>query len=1010
MGEHDGLAVIMLCIFLLFTTAFLVVTIYFQYTKKRHSKLLSNGKATMNGGSTSSSSSSSMGQTVCCLEKLDMAGEIFESMIVKRFSEIGRFCATYPKLVLSLGLAFVFLMCLGFIHFKIEKDPINLWSSETSIARQNKKYFDEHFAPFYRITQMIVVPKNNQTSTTVLDSHILMETYKLYSKLTSLSVHCADCKNGKGQKVHLRDICYKPMEPENNHCAIQSIYQYWSDHEEMMASFKANNYQYKLKECMNNPFNQECLSSYGEPIQPFMVVGGYNDTEYLKAKALVFTFVIENQKSNQEFINKALAWEQEALKVFKNFTSDLVNVYYTTERSIEDEIDRESKADVKIIVISYLAMFLYLTLTLGKYSSMKIKMLLLETKMFLGLAGVTLVLLSVFASGGLWTYLGVPATLITLEVIPFLLLAVGVDNIYVIVQTYQNDDRIASESVEDQIARVVGKVGPSMLLTGVTQSVSFLISALTPMPGVRAFSLYASSAIVLNFMLQITCFVVLLTLDAKREKSKRSDILCFYKLTLDSDDDEFYQEKKSMLFRFFKKVYKPFLFNDYVRPVIIIIFFGFFCLCISMCAKIRIGLDQRLAMPVDSYQIEYFDALENYLKVGPPVYFVVKDGFDYSNVDQLRKLCGSSKCKSDSLQSLISQASFFSNITFISQSSVNWIDDYIEWLNTDAEMFRCCYVYKNDTNKFCDKHTSIHHCTRCQVDLTTYSMPSNDTFLRNVEFFLKQNPSKACVKAGHAMYGNAVNLIKNEHHDYDLNSISNHYQHNLQKIQRIGASHFMAFHSVLSTSEDFINAMNAANNLATKITEKLNEDNQPGDKKVEVFPYSIFYVFYEQYLNIWKDATMQLIVTLCAVFLCTFIFLSFDIITALIITGVISMMIIDMVGIMYLWNIELNAVSLVNLVIAIGISVEFCAHIARAFATSSLNTRIERAAEALYTMGPPVFSGILQSIVGISVLAFANSQLFQVFYFRMYFSILMLGITHGLVFLPVLLTYIGKFI
>ena len=93
---------------------------------------------------------------------------------------------------------------------------------------------------------------------------------------------------------------------------------------------------------------------------------------------------------------------------------------------------------------------------------------------------------------------------------------------------------------------------------------------------------------------------------------------------------------------------------------------------------------------------------------------------------------------------------------------------------------------------------------------------------------------------------------------------------------------------------------------------------------------------------------------------------------------------------------------------AIGISVEFCSHIARAFATSNEKTRKARACEALVTMGPPVFSGVLQSIVGISVLAFAHSQLFQVFYFRMYFSILILGLTHGLIFLPVLLSYIGK--
>ena len=98
------------------------------------------------------------------------------------------------------------------------------------------------------------------------------------------------------------------------------------------------------------------------------------------------------------------------------------------------------------------------------------------------------------------------------------------------VQTYQNDERRPKEKVEDQIARVVGKVGPSMLLSGVTQSAAFLISAMTPMPGVRAFSLYASLAIILNFILQITCFVVLLTLDAKREDSKRLDILCFIHL------------------------------------------------------------------------------------------------------------------------------------------------------------------------------------------------------------------------------------------------------------------------------------------------------------------------------------------------------------------------------------------------------------------------------------------------------------------------------------------------
>ena len=155
------------------------------------------------------------------------------------------------------------------------------------------------------------------------------------------------------------------------------------------------------------------------------------------------------------------------------------------------------------------------------------------------------------------------------------------------------------------------------------------------------------------------------------------------------------------------------------------------------------------------------------------------------------------------------------------------------------------------------------------------------------------------------------------------------------------------------------------------------------------FPYSLFYVYYEQYGYIRGIALQNILVAIAAVVLA--VMMVTNVWTAFWVMIMVLCSVIDIVGLVWLCNpadedvvvdgdpgaerfgVDINAVSVVNLVAACGLCVEFAVHTAQAFSVRG-GTSDERARAALSEMGSSVFTGItVTKCVGVMVLRWAPS-------------------------------------
>ena len=173
---------------------------------------------------------------------------------------------------------------------------------------------------------------------------------------------------------------------------------------------------------------------------------------------------------------------------------------------------------------------------------------------------------------------------------------------------------------------------------------------------------------------------------------------------------------------------------------------------------------------------------------------------------------------------------------------------------------------------------------------------------------------------------------------------------------------------------------------------------------------------YEIFMNFWAEFAVPMALAFCSCCLVILVITS-DIIATLVVALCVLLTDLFLFGLVHYWRLTFNPVTVLQIVLGIGCSVDFSAHIAYAYLVEDVSHLIDKKATkseirrkksevALGKMGSSVFHGGFSTFLALSVLAPADTYIFIVFY-RMWFGILLFGIMNGFLLLPVILSYIG---
>lgn len=413
----------------------------------------------------------------------------------KVFYILGYLVASRPHLVLALVITPSLLIMVGFIRFYDLSRIDQLYIPQNSQAMQDLNRGNQYFTLKIRVEEFTLKWRSNDSA---INDTLFQFAYDVHRSI--LGIH------------NLENVCFKD---HRNNCVINSPLEMFNYNPNLKDVSKTINHIYT---------NSSILASNGRAANMnypdffgYLQINRSNGN--VEAKSIRTKYFLKFP-DDKDLYNAEMAWEGRFLKVMKTLKSAFhdkgVDLFYSAGRSINDSILESSESDIKLVSVSIILMIIFCTFTLAKFRDQ------VSGHFLLGMGGIGTLILGIGSAFGFVILMGNPYIGFA-GVLPFLVLGVGIDNIFIITDCFDRQD--PKLPVPERIATSLSRVGASITMTTVTDLVAFGVSTITDFPAIKYFCLYVALSITFCYTLVVTLFTALLAVDANRIQNGRKDFL-----------------------------------------------------------------------------------------------------------------------------------------------------------------------------------------------------------------------------------------------------------------------------------------------------------------------------------------------------------------------------------------------------------------------------------------------------------------------------------------------------